>query len=994
MTSKYKASGPSKESPRTGRSKKGTGSHLLLDGLRGDSVNYQSFIENLPVLFYVVSPHPPYSPQYVSPAFKLFGYPLEDWTNDPDIWLRVIHPEDRERVFDETVVSTKSGEDVDYEYRVIDAAGRVRWVRDRGSLIRDDNGNVIYREGVMLEVTARKRTEAALRESEEQFRRLFENANDIIYVHDLAGNYISMNKAAETVFGYTREEALKMNMAEIAAPDQLEVARNKLLEKIEGRSDQTAYEIDCLKKDGGRITLEVNSTIIRKDGVPIAVQGIARDVTERKQADEALRESEIRYRELFENANDLIYTHDLRGNFTSLNRAGERITGYTREEAVRMNITQVVAPESLAAAREMTVRKLATHEPTTYEIEIIAKEGRRVSLELSTRLIMEKGKPIGVQGIGRDITERRRAEDELKLSERRFRQLGEGIYHQVWTADPDGRLDYVNYRTLQYFGKDSSELLGEGWADCVHPDDLPGCLDRWRESLRTGKIYAVEFRLRRSDGAYRWHRAVANPGSDADGNIIKWYGTNTDIDDQKRSEEMLNYFARHDSLTGLPNRTEFMRHLRSAIDRAKAIGASRFAVLFLDLDRFKVINDSLGHIIGDKLLTAIADRLNSLVRPGDVVARLGGDEFTILLNRTGDENEVIAIADRVQKNLGKPFDIDGYEVFTSASIGIILSDHLEREPEDYLRDADSAMYRAKESGKARYEVFDREMHVRNLDLLRLETDLRRAVANNGFQVMYQPIVDLFDGTVTEFEALLRWNHPERGLISPEEFVTVAEETGLIVPIGHWILQESCRQLAEWQKQTVCRLSVSVNLSARELMHPSLIDKLKGALDASGIKPSQLKLEVTENTVMEQSVRSMRILRDLRMLGFSLATDDFGTGYSSLSYLEQFPFDRLKIDRTFIDKMNRDERSESIVKTILMLGENLGIEVVAEGIETDEQLRRLQLLGCRIGQGYLFSAPVNAEIASKLIGKSPSRMFPYIPDALNGDPTLFEVTEIQ
>ncbi|HMO82444.1 MAG TPA: PAS domain S-box protein [Pyrinomonadaceae bacterium] len=994
MTAKNKASGRSNESPRTRRSKKGSGSHLLLDGLKDESVNYRSFIENLPVLFYVVSPHPPYSPQYVSPAFKLFGYPLEDWTNDPEIWLRVIHPEDRERVFDETVVSTKSGEHVDYEYRVIDAAGRVRWVRDRGSLIRDDYGNVIYREGVMLEVTVRKRTEAALRESEEQFRRLFENANDIIYVHDLDGNYISMNKAAETVFGYTREEALKMNMAEIAAPDQLAIARNKLLEKINGRSDQTAYEIDCLKKDGSRITLEVNSTIIRKDGVPIAVQGIARDVTERKQADEALRESEIRYRELFENANDLIYTHDLRGNFTSLNRAGERITGYAREEAVTMNITQVVAPESLAAAREMTVRKLATHEPTTYEIDIIAKEGRRVSLELSTRLIMEKGKPIGVQGIGRDITERRRAEDELKLSERRFRQLGEGIYHQVWTADPDGRLDYVNNRTLQYFGKDSSELLGEGWAGCVHPDDLPGCLDRWRESLRTGKIYAVEFRLRRSDGAYRWHRAVANPGSDADGNIIKWYGTNTDIDDQKRSEEMLNYFARHDSLTGLPNRTEFMRHLRSAIDRANAIGASRFAVLFLDLDRFKVINDSLGHIIGDKLLTAIADRLNSLVRPGDVVARLGGDEFTILLNRTGDENEVVAIADRVQKNLGKPFDIDGYEVFTSASIGIILSDHLEREPEDYLRDADSAMYRAKESGKARYEVFDREMHVRNLDLLRLETDLRRAVANNGFQVVYQPIVDLFDGTVTEFEALLRWNHPERGLISPEEFVTVAEETGLIVPIGHWILQESCRQLAEWQKQTVCRLSVSVNLSARELMHPSLIDKLKGALDASGIKPSQLKLEVTENTVMEQSVRSMRILRDLRMLGFSLATDDFGTGYSSLSYLEQFPFDRLKIDRTFIDKMNRDERSESIVKTILMLGENLGIEVVAEGIETDEQLRRLQLLGCRIGQGYLFSAPVNAEIASKLIGKSPSRMFPYMPDALTGDPTLFEVTEIQ
>lgn len=967
---------------------------MKLEAARGLETTYKSFIENLPVLFYVVESKPPFSPLYVSPAFERFGFPMEDWLTDENMWFRVIHPEDREWVFNETDVSTLSGEEVDYEYRIIDAEGVIRWMRDRGCLIRDPEGNVICREGVMIEVTSRKQTEEALRRSEERYRRLFENANDIIYVHDLEGNYISMNQAAERVFGYTRGEALRMHMSQIVAPDQLDLAKAKLMEKISGSTSQTAYEIDCIKKDGSRITLEVNSTVITNDGEVVAVQGIARDVTERKFAEEAMRESETRYRDLFENANDLIYTHDLRGNFTSLNRAGEQITGYTREEAVTMNISQVVAPESLEAAREMTARKLANNAPTTYEIDIIAKDGRRVSLELSTRLIMRKGAPVGVQGIGRDITERRRSEEALKTSEQRYRQLGEGIFHQVWTAEPDGKLDYVNRRTLEYFDKSIEDLIGEGWRDVVHPDDLPGCLEKWARSLATGEIYIVEFRLRRYDGSYRWHKAVANAGVDADGRIVKWFGTNTDIEDQKRGEEMLNFFASHDALTGLPNRAEFMRHLKSAIERARTIEASRFAVLFLDLDRFKVINDSLGHVIGDRLLKSIGSRLNSVVRPGDVVARLGGDEFTILLNRTGNADEVIRVAERVQTNLAKAFHIDGYEVFTSASIGIIVSDEIEREPEDFLRDADSAMYRAKESGKARCEVFDREMHVRNMDLLRLETDLRHAVERREFEVLYQPIVDLFDGTVVEFEALLRWRHPELGLISPDEFVGVAEETGLIVPIGHWILSRACEQLASWQTGSSRRLSVSVNLTAKELMHPSLTDKVRQVLNATALESRQLKLEVTESTVMEHSERSLKVLNELKSIGISLSTDDFGTGYSSLSYLERFPFDRLKIDRSFVSKMGGDETSCSIVKTILMLGDNLGMDVVAEGIETEPQLERLQQLGCRLGQGYLFARPVEASTAQKLIDIKAGSLFPMAAAMPPPKPQVLEVIELQ
>ncbi len=927
---------------------------------------YRGFIENLPVLFYAVDPAPPYTPIYVSPAFRRFGYPMQDWLQDPDMWLKVLHPEDRDWVFKRTRASTSSGEEVDYEYRIVDAAGMIHWVHDRGCLIRNRQGEVVCREGVIIDITDRKLAEEEIRLTQDRFRNIFDNASDIIYIHDLEGNYLSINDAGERVFGYTREETLQMNMAQVAVPEQLDTIKQKLAEKSRGEVGQTSYEVDCIRKDGRRITLEVNSSVVLKDGKPAAIQGIARDVTERKRNESAIRESEERYRELFQNANDLIYIHDLDGNFTSLNRAGERITGYTHEEAVTMNVSQVVAPEYLHQAKRKIAGKVNGDGTTAYELEIIAKDGTRVSLELSTRLITVEGKPVAIQGIGRDITERKRAEEEIKASEQRYRQLGEGILHHVWTARPDGLLDYVNARTLEYFGRSREQVLGDGWRHCVHPDDIYSCLRRWSKSLASGEPYEAEFRLRRHDGQYRWHVAKATAGHDSFGNISKWFGTNTDIHEQKESEEKLNYYARHDPLTDLPNRPELMNYLEQAIERCRENSKVRFAVLFLDLDRFKVINDSLGHAVGDKLLVAIAGRLKATLRPGDIVARLGGDEFTILLNRTGKQEEVSLVVERIQARIAEPFMIDNYEVFTTASVGVIVSNELDRTPDEYLRDADAAMYRAKESGKARYEIFDSEMHVRNLNLLQVETDLRHALERNELEVHYQPIVELTTGVVREFEALIRWRHPRRGLVSPAEFVDVAEETGLIVPIGNWVIETACKHTAQWQEQVKERLSISVNLSARQLMHPSLLPHIEGVLSDTGLSPRQLNLEVTESTVMEYRELAHGILDTLDRLGVNLSTDDFGTGYSSLSYLQMFPFDRLKIDRSFVDRIGKNRKSDAIVKTILMLGSNLGMEVVAEGIETVEQLQFLQDLGCGFGQGYYFSRPVEADQAGKLI----------------------------
>lgn len=811
-----------------------------LQALRESESRYRSLVEKLPVMFYAAEPNPPYAPIYLSPSFENFGYPLRHWYETPDFWVNVIHPEDRERVLNAAEKALSKGRETNCEYRIIDGDGKIRWVQDSGRFFKDENGNIICWQGIIIDITERKRAEETLKENEERYRNLFENANDVVYVHDLEGNYISVNKAAEKIFGYKRKELLKMNMSRIVEPEDLELARQKLAEKAE-RIKHSTYEIRGLTKSGRLVPLEISSCGIYQDGQLVAVQGIARDITKRKRAEEALRESEARFRDLFENANDLIYTHDLQGNFTSLNRAGELITGYAREEALKMNISQVVAPDFLEMARQKTLRKLGGDAPTSYELQILKKDGRRATLELSTQLIFKDGKPVGVQGIARDITER------------------------------------------------------------------------------------------------------------------------------KLAEEQLQYNALYDTLTDLPNRAHFMKQLTLAAERAELERRFRFAVLFLDLDRFKIINDSLGHVIGDKLLVEIAERLKSCVRPSDVIARLGGDEFTILLT-IKNEADAVQVAERLLQKLSKPFRLANYEVFTSASIGIIVSDEMRRKPEEYLRDADTAMYHAKESGKARYEVFDRKMHVQNVNLLRVETDLRRAIERSEFRVYYQPIVSLRAGEVREFESLIRWEHPEHGMIPPDEFISIAEETGLIIPIGRWILEESCRQLKEWQNDFPASepLSVSVNLSAKQLMHPLLVSQVRETLEKTALEPYFLKLEVTESTVMEHSETALNVLSELRQLGVRLSTDDFGTGFSSLSYLHRFPFERLKIDRSFINKMDCDAKSAEIVRTILMLAQNLNIETVAEGVETTQQLQQLIALGCSFGQGYLFSRPVAAAEARKLI----------------------------
>lgn len=566
-----------------------------------------------------------------------------------------------------------------------------------------------------------------------------------------------------------------------------------------------------------------------------------------------------------------------------------------------------------------------------------------------------------------------RTVENLLGSEMKFRSVFQSASDAIFLIDQYGCVLLWNNAAEQIFGYSEQEIIGKPattlMGEKYEQKALETGLERtYKEVLAPMAGKVIEAAGRRKDGS---EFPLELSGSVWKTNRGMFYTAIVrDITKRRAAEELLLHEATHDALTGLPNRAQFTEILTDAIRKAENNKNYQFAVLFLDLDRFKVINDGLGHVMGDKLLVAIAQRLANCIRPEDTVARFGGDEFTILLNNLKNVDYAIEIAERLQEEIIQPFAVDGHEVYTSASVGITISDAANRKPEDFLRDSDTAMYRAKAAGKARYQIFDSAMHIRSMNLLQIENDLRRAVEREEFFVVYQPIVDLRTGAIREFEALVRWNHPEHGFIPPNDFIPVAEENGLIMAIDRWVLTEACRQLSEWQKNPLYKdsLSVSVNLSTKLLINTNLTKQIRDLTEEMNLDPHCLKLEVTETSVMENAEIALQILSDINALGVRISSDDFGTGYSSLSYLHRFPFSRLKIDRSFIGRMDTDEKSEEIVRTIMTLAENLNLEVVAEGIENEPQFRRLRELGCQFGQGYLFSKPVEAELAGKLLGK--------------------------
>jgi len=530
-----------------------------------------------------------------------------------------------------------------------------------------------------------------------------------------------------------------------------------------------------------------------------------------------------------------------------------------------------------------------------------------------------------------------------------------------------GRWHRVNRSLCQILGYSEAELLARDFQDFVHPDDRLTSMAKLEQLLRS-KIatYQIEMRCVHKDGHDVWVMwSVSQAIVEGTESVHLIYQLQS-ITDRKQAEERLLHDALHDTLTGLPNRALMIDHMKLTIARAKRRQDLKFAVLFLDLDRFKLINDSLGHMAGDQLLVGFARRLEACLRPGDTIARVGGDEFTILLEDLTDQKEAVTVAERVHEALKLPFNLGGRDVFTTVSIGIAPGSLAYNQPDEILRDADTAMYRSKSLGRARHEMFDEEMHARSTDLLRMETDLRLAQEHNEFFINFQPIVALDDFRVCGFEALVRWQHPERGLIPPEDFIPVAEEGGQILQIGQWVLRQACYQAKLWQEKFPSddSLYMTVNLSAKQFAQPDLLDQVGSILEETGLDPNFLTLEITESVLMDDLDSAAAMLFKLRALGVRLSIDDFGTGYSSLTYLHRFPIDTLKIDRSFVSVLDKDHLE--IVRTILNLAENLDMDVVAEGVETQEQMSLLRNLSCQSGQGYFFSRPMTVEEAEKVL----------------------------
>jgi diguanylate cyclase (GGDEF)-like protein/PAS domain S-box-containing protein len=688
-------------------------------------------------------------------------------------------------------------------------------------------------------------------------------------------------------------------------------------------------------------------------------------ILQRKPAEDALRRSEREYRTLFEGAHDGIVVADPESETVlDANLRACALYGCARSELLGLPLQSIWADPLAERGR---LRELLLGRTSHFESRHLRKDGAQLVVDVSAGPVEYRGRRAVWMSV-RDSTEKNRMLEALRASEERYRLLFESSPQPMWVASGEtGKFLAVNEAAVQRYGYSREEFGRMVAVDLRVPDERTG------PALPVSQTAAIVQRHRKASGGVI-DVEVTEHDIDFEGQAAR-LTVASDVTERLRAEERLWHAAFYDGLTGLPNRALFMERLGQAQARARGRGGHGFAVLFLDLDRFKYVNDSLGHRAGDSLLVQIAKRLERSRRAGDTVSRLGGDEFAILVEGVRDAVEAACVADRVQRELALPFALGGdgehgaQEVYSSASIGIAMGGRDQR-PEDLLRDADTAMYRAKGKGlgAGKHAVFDIEMHDQAVATLQLENDLRRAIDRRELRVLYQPVVTINHGQMVGFEALARWQHPKLGWIPPAEFVPLAEETGLIGLLDRWVLEEACTTLRALQEAHPRQppLYVSVNLSGRELLQPDLVEQVEGILGRTGLDPRALRLEITETVLVENEAEAHRSLTRLKALGLKLCLDDFGTGYSSLSYLHRMPIDVLKIDASFV-RLVDDEKNRRIVETLVLLGKNLGLEVVAEGVETIAQAAMLLRLGCELAQGYLYAQPLAPEEAAKALG---------------------------
>jgi diguanylate cyclase (GGDEF)-like protein/PAS domain S-box-containing protein len=921
--------------------------------------------------------------RYASPAFgRMLGYTTEEVVGKMNV-LDHVHPDDLPHVLEETEKALSEGGVAtnEAEYRFRHADGSWRWVESVSTYLLDDP----HVKGVVVQtrdVTRRKEAEELLAESERRFSSVVSNAQAYAYrcLNEPGYPNVYASEYALELTGYPPDELLVGG--EIRFSDLIvEEDRNRVRAEIQNAlAEPRSFEIRyAFRRGDGQIrhVLEHGQGVYGEDGEVEAIEGLIYDITEAVRVEERLRETEARYRTLVERVPPTIYIQRTREGQTAaydttfMSPRVEELLGYPPQRFLGdpRFWDNVIHPDDRERVLAEDERTDQTGDPFSMEYRVVDDKERTVWVRDEATLVRDDaGESLYWFGTLTDVTERKRAESALRESEQRFRGSFERAATGMALVGTDGRFLRVNRSLCEILGYPERELLGKTFQEITHPDDLDADLDQVRRML-VGEIrtYQMEKRYFHKEGHVVWALLSVSLVHSEEDEPLYFISQIQDVSERKVLEEHLMHQAFHDTLTGLPNRHLLVDRLAHALERTRRRGDWQAVVLFMDLDSFKVVNDSLGHEAGDYLLVLLAQRLRRCVRPEDTLARFGGDEFVVLLEDVEDPAEAVRVAERITNELNKPFMMDGRSLFASFSIGIAQGNARTKSPLDLLRDADTAMYRAK-SEHADYRVFDPAMYERAVRRLELENDLRRGVEAQEFVVHYQPIVDLETGETWGMEALLRWEHPEQGLLEASEFMAIFEESGLAVPAGERVLEEVCWQAQRWQKQRPLTppLVISVNLSAVQLERSDLAHVGAEVLGKTGLDPRRLSLDVTETAYIHILEERIATLDRLKELGVGVAIDDFGVGYSSLSYLKRLPADILKIDRSFVRGVGEVEEDTAIVRMVIDLAHTLGMKVVAEGIEKWGQETLLAEMGCDMGQGFYFSRPLSPEAVPEFI----------------------------
>ena len=807
-----------------------------------------------------------------------------------------------------------------------------------------------------VDITARQMAEDTLRQNEE-FLRLSQRAGHVgSYSWEIASGNVRWSDELFRIYGVDPER-FELNIESVLglihAKDRERIRRQ--LEEMVETGHSMDFEFSIIRPDGDERLLWGHGEVVRdKDGKVTRSFGMVQDVTERWRTEQALLLSEKNFRSLLEDANIGILVH-YQGEHEYANTKLLKMLGYSLDEFRTTTMRDIVDPAELPKVEaRYRARMEGLDAPNVYDTILKTKDGHTVAVELTSTKTIWEGKPAGLVLL-QDITDRRNAVDQMRKLSIALEQTADAVI----ITDPRGIIEYVNLAFEQITGYSRDEALGKT-PRIVKSDRQNGEFyeNLWK-TINAGNVFNEVFINRRKDGSLYYEEKTITPLKDPDGRISHFVSTGKDVTERIQIQERLQYMAQHDALTDLPNRVLLFDRLKLALVRARR-HQRLLAVLFIDLDRFKNINDSLGHEAGDLLLQQLSDRLRRSIRGDDTVARFGGDEFVILLDDVAQEGDVHDVAQKVLEELVPPFKVGTQQLFITASIGVSLYPNDGEDSSTLLKYADIAMYRAKELGKNTYQFYSAEMSARAFERLTLESNLRSALERNEFLLYYQPLVDAKSGMVVGVEALLRWRHPKFGMVMPGEFMPMLEETGLIVPVGEWVLSTACSQLRAWHQGGWPSLRMAVNLSARQFSSRSLIDCIEKELALMGGNPSKLEFEITESVFMQHAMATTETLSRLFELGCRLAIDDFGTGYSSLAYLKRFPISVLKIDHSFVRDIPDDKEDGEIVNTIIAMAHNLKIEVVAEGVETEAQIAFLRTCGCDCMQGYLFSRPLPAE----------------------------------